>query len=205
MHEINVEALLQEDEDNMGTGIPMRFAHAFDVDLGIKNSGTWEKLEDGGKIWRLGLHSPNAFGMKVLFDSFWLPEGATLHVFSKFEDMSIGPYTHEQNHKDETFGIPLVKSDHIVIEYYQSKNVMETPKININTIFHAYLDIHGFYNNDDTRDCGDNVACSSANAYEDQANSNTITCIVIIIKTMYIKISMEYGININFWSFHNIF
>ena len=77
MHEIDVEALRQEDEDNMGTGIPMRFAHAFDVDLGIKNSGTWEKLEDGGMIWRLGLHSPNAFGMKVLFNSYWLPEGAT--------------------------------------------------------------------------------------------------------------------------------
>ena len=84
--------------------------------------------------------------------------------------MSIGPYTHEQNHEDGSFGIPLVKSDHIVVEYYQPTNISEKPQININTVFHAYRDIHSFYGSGD-RDCGDNVACSSADPYEDQVNS----------------------------------
>ena len=48
MHEINVEDLLKQDKDNIGTGIPMRYAHSFDVDLGINNVGTWEILDDGG-------------------------------------------------------------------------------------------------------------------------------------------------------------
>ena len=85
--------------------------------------------------------------------------------------MSIGPYTHEQNHEDETFGIPLVKSDHIVIEYYQSANILEEPQLNINTVFHAYLDIHNFYGERDDRDCGDNVNCSSADNYQDPVNA----------------------------------
>ena len=168
--EIDVEALIREDEDNIGTGVPMRYAHEFDVNFGISNAGTWEKLDDGTMIWRLGLHSPGAYGMKVLFDSYWLPEGAELYVFSKNEDMSIGPYTHEQNHEDGKFGIPLVKSDHIVIEYYQPENISAQLQININTVFHAYRDIHSFYGSGD-RDCGDNVACSNANNWEDQANS----------------------------------
>jgi len=171
MLEVDVDALILEDEENIGTGIPKRFAHSFDVDLGINNAGTWEELDDGGLIWRLGFHSSGAYGMKVLFDAYWLPEGAELYVFSNNEDMSIGPYTYEQNHEDGTFGIPLVKSDHIVVEYYQPANILEQPKININTIFHAYLDIHNFYGERDDRDCGDNVACSSANAWEDQSNS----------------------------------
>jgi len=168
MPDVDVDALIQEDEENLGTGIPKRFAHSFDVDLGINNAGTWEEMDDGGLIWRLGLHSPGAYGMKVLFDAYFLPEGAELYVFSKDEDMSIGPYTHEQNHADGTFGIPLVKSDHIVVEYYQPGNILDTPRLNINTVLHAYLDIHNFYGSRDDRDCGDNVACSSANAYEDQ-------------------------------------
>jgi hypothetical protein len=171
MPEIDVDALIREDEGNLGIGIPKRYAHSINIDYGISNAGTWEEINDGSSIWRLGLHSPGAYGMKVLFDSFWLPEGAELYVFSKDEDMSIGPYTHEQNHVDGKFGIPLVKSDHIVIEYYQPGNVSEGPQININTVFHAYLDIHNFYGNRDDRDCGDNVACSSANSWEDQANS----------------------------------
>ena len=137
MPEVNVDALIREDEENTGPGVPMRFAHAFDVDLGINNAGTWKELEDGGRIWRLGLHSPDAYGMKVLFDAYLLPEGAELYVFSKDEGMSIGPYTHEQNHEDGTFGIPLVKSDHIVVEYYQPANTVVVPKLNINKVFHA--------------------------------------------------------------------
>ena len=118
MPEVDVDALIREDEENTGIGVPMRFAHSFNVDLGINNAGTWEELDDGGLIWRLGLHSSGAYGMKVLFDAYYIPEGAELYVFSKDEDMSIGPYTYEQNHEDGTFGIPLVKSDHIVVEYY---------------------------------------------------------------------------------------
>ena len=126
-------------------------------------------MEDGGLIWRLGLHSPGAYGMKVLFDAYFLPEGAELYVFSKDEDMSIGPYTHEQNHADGTFGIPLVKSDHIVVEYYQPANIKVTPQININKVLHAYIDIHGFYDITEDRNCGENVACSST--FDDQEDS----------------------------------
>ena len=89
---IDVDALIREDEKNVTPGIPMRFAHAFDIDYGINNSGTWEELEDGGMIWRLGIHSYGAYGMKVFFDTFSLPEGAEVYFYSKDEEMSIGPY-----------------------------------------------------------------------------------------------------------------
>ena len=46
MDEIDSEALLREDEENSGTGVPIRFAHGFDVDYGINNSGTWEETEE---------------------------------------------------------------------------------------------------------------------------------------------------------------
>ena len=40
MPEVDVDVLIREDEENKGIGVPMRFAHAFDVDYGINNSGT---------------------------------------------------------------------------------------------------------------------------------------------------------------------
>ena len=63
MDVIDVEALLREDKENAGPGVPMRFAHAFDVDYGINNAGTWEEMDDGTLIWRLGIYSPGAYGM----------------------------------------------------------------------------------------------------------------------------------------------
>ena len=48
MDKINLEALFDEDEDNIGKGIPMRYAHAFEVNFGIQNSGTWKILNPDG-------------------------------------------------------------------------------------------------------------------------------------------------------------
>ena len=171
MEAVDVDALLLEDEQNRGIGVPMRYAHAFDVDFGIENAGTWEELEDGSKIWRIGIHSSGAYGMKVLFDALYLPEGSEMYVYSAYENMSIGPYMYEHNQPDETFGIPLVRSDRIVVEYYQPSTVSTTPKLNIRTVYHAYIDIHNFYDARDDRNCGENVACSSADTYDDLVDS----------------------------------
>ena len=169
MEEIDVDALLLEDEQNRGMGVPMRYAHAFDVDFDIENAGTWKELEDGSKIWRIGIHSANAYGIKVLFDALYLPEGSEMYVYSEYENMSVGPYMHRHNHPDETFGAPLVRSDRIVVEYYQPSTVTNSPKLHIQTVYHAYIDIHNFYDARDDRSCGENVACSST--FDDQENS----------------------------------
>ena len=169
--EVNAEVLIREDSINAGPGVPMRYSQKLDVDYNIHDAGTWEKTSDGGMLWRLGINSPNALGLKFFFDTFWLPEGSELYIYSNNNDMSIGPYTHEQNHEDGTFGTPLVKSDFIVVEYYQPENVYESPQLNIDKVYHAYVDIHDFFGNREDRDCGDNVACSNANSWEDQANS----------------------------------
>jgi len=50
MTEIDVDALILEDEENTGIGVPTRFAHSFDVDLGINNAGTLEVMDDGTTI-----------------------------------------------------------------------------------------------------------------------------------------------------------
>ena len=80
--EFDVKTLMQEDEENIGVGVPMRYAHAFDVNYNINNSGTWEETVDGGMLWRLGIHSKDAYGMKFFFNSYWLPEGGKLYFYS---------------------------------------------------------------------------------------------------------------------------
>ena len=41
MPEIDIQALLNEDEKNQGSGIPLRFGYAFDVNYGIKVRWIW--------------------------------------------------------------------------------------------------------------------------------------------------------------------
>ena len=172
MPEVDIDALIREDEENAGPGVPFRYAQELDVDFNINSFGTWEQTVDGGMLWRLGIYSEGAYGMKLLFDSYLLPEGGELYIYSNNFDMSIGPYTHEQNHESGTFGTPLVNSDHIVVEYYQPENVEAIPQLNLDKIYHAYRDIHDYYGQqEDSSRCNNNVACSEADPYEDQVNS----------------------------------
>jgi hypothetical protein len=174
MSEVDVESLLREDDENKlsGAQIPLRYAHAFDVEINSDIHGTWEEIDGGGMLWRVSIHSPRAYGIKAYFNSFWLPKGGKLYAYSKDDDMSIGPYTHEQNHEDNSFAFPLVKSDHIVIEYYHPSRNVIPPQLAINKVFHAYRDIHNFYEEqEDLNRCYNNVACPEADPYEDQINS----------------------------------
>ena len=79
---INVTELLEEDA-NQTIPAPYRYGYRYSTNIDMNTHGTWEILDNGDAIWRLTIQSHNAYGMKVLFDSFWLPEKAELYVFSK--------------------------------------------------------------------------------------------------------------------------
>ena len=67
MPEVDVDKLLLEDE-NAVPGTPFRYGKIFDVDYSLNNSGTWEVLDDGSKLWRLEIHSKGAFSIGIEYD-----------------------------------------------------------------------------------------------------------------------------------------
>ena len=67
---------LIEEIDGIAGGHPLRIGFAHEVDYNLENSGEWIDLPDGSKLWRLEIFCPHALSINVLFDSFWLPEGA---------------------------------------------------------------------------------------------------------------------------------
>jgi len=56
MPEVDIESLLLEDKFS-SIDEPFRFGYGFDVSYNLKNSGTWEKLSDGSKLWRMQITS----------------------------------------------------------------------------------------------------------------------------------------------------
>ena len=67
MPDIDVDQLLLEDK-NAAPGTPFRYGKIFDVDYSLNNSGTWEILEGGDKIWRLEIHSKYAYSIGIEYD-----------------------------------------------------------------------------------------------------------------------------------------
>ena len=170
MPTIDHEKLLTEDEERpMGT--PFRYGNKFLADYSMNNSGTWETLKNGDKLWRLTIISEGAYAISLEYEDFYLLTGSSLFVYNKNYEMVFGAYTELNNPSDGIFATPLVSGDTIILEYYEPANSSKKASITISEIIHDYRDIMNFSNSDRDRACGINVVCSDADPYEDQVNA----------------------------------
>ena len=49
----------------------------------LENSGTWRTTEDGDRVWKIKFSSPGALSMNVIFNDFFIPNGASVHLYNK--------------------------------------------------------------------------------------------------------------------------
>ena len=172
MPTLNMQEILLKDSIGEANGLPYKFGEGINVDLGLDNSGTWETLSDGTRVWRLRIESSGAYSLNLLYDEFWLPEGAKLFLYN--EDMSqiAGAFTSNNNKDTRTFATRPIFNDVIYLEYQLPAFVFDEGIIHINSVVHGYKDllkrvIENFEQPND----------SPLKAYEDADNCNVdINC-----------------------------
>ncbi len=114
---VNQAERLAEDAANTKPG-PLRYAIPVDVSVTPDNAGTWEKLDDGERLWRYRMRAPGATDLNFGFTRYHLPPGATLHVISEAQHYYHGPYTSKDNMVHGQHWTPMVPGDSAVIELY---------------------------------------------------------------------------------------
>ena len=67
---VDAASLLREDSIEEAQGMPFRFGFPFDVDYGLDNSGRWDTLASGDKIWRLRISCPRAYSINLLYSQY---------------------------------------------------------------------------------------------------------------------------------------
>ena len=151
---LDLETLYEEDLENENTSTPYRFGFSHDVKLSLSNSGIWERTSDGGRLWTMRIYSPDALSLNLLYDQFWLPEGAKFFLYSEDMKQHIGAFTSQNNKGNREnmkgFATGFLFTNSIVLEYYEPRGVDEVGVISISNIISGY---RGVYNN--TRDPGD--------------------------------------------------
>ena len=123
-----------------GHPTPLRFAVPTPVQITPATDGTWEQVQ-GGRIWRLRVASRGATDLNFGFTSFWLPQGATLHISSETEDYFQGPYTSQDNKPHEQLWTPVVPGGNAVIELFVPDQVLEEPRLILTRINRGYRDM----------------------------------------------------------------
>jgi len=125
------------------------------IELG-HDAWTQTPLNNGGRLYRLGIKSEGALAIGAYFSDFYLPEGAQLFIYSPDEEEYIGSFTHKNNSEEALFASQFHHGDALVIEYYEPKSVVGQGSFVISEILHAYIAIH---NEEGEKDFGQSGLC----------------------------------------------
>ena len=164
---LDMSKIEQEDIEDEANGIPPRFGYKYEVSYNLDNSGEWTELADGSKMWRLVISCQGALSINLLYDEFWLPDGAKFFVYSNDRRHSIGAFTSANNNGDRNdiqgFATGLVYGDQVTLEYWLPNEVKEMGVISLAYVVHGYRYIllpDNLRNYGDSGDCNVNVNCT---------------------------------------------
>lgn len=173
MPSLDMEAITKEDLEDEEYGYPPRFGYSHKVEYNLQNSGTWQELPNGDKLWQLVISCPNAVSINLLYDKFWIPDGGKLFIYTPDKKQCIGAFTSQNNKGDENniqgFATDILYGDEIILEYFQSKEVVPNAVISISNVVHGYRYMSflssGYYS---SGDCHVNVNCSEGNDWQNE-------------------------------------
>jgi hypothetical protein len=172
---VDVSQLAAEDALR-GSGEPFRWGQPIGVELTLENSGVWEELEDGGRVWRLRLESAGAYSIMVTFARFQLPRGADLFLYNDDKSVVRGAYTYLSNRDDGLFAIQPTPGDAVTLEYFEPADVDAPGELWIDSVVHDYVGI-------ETRSGGPGASAACQVDVECQGGINDLVGSVVLITT----------------------
>lgn len=137
---IDKTPLEQEDAitDNI-KDIPWRFGVEIPLQLSLTNSGIWETLPNGDRVWRLSITVPGALSTNINYQQFYLPQNATFFVFNK--NATLGAFNASNNKENLEFATTLLQGNEVTLEYYEPLAVQGQGIIELSSIVHGYRDL----------------------------------------------------------------
>lgn len=174
MPSFDLNAVIASNEANAQNKVgPYMFGYEHAVNYNLNNSGKWEVLYNGDKIWRMKISSPGALSLNFVFSDFELPEGAHIHIYNGDKSMVLGAYTAENNNQNNQLGTDLIKGDVATIEYYVPKSAPNEGRLHMTMVVHGYKDIYNWYTEkvNESGACNMDAICPDGDDWRDEIRS----------------------------------
>ncbi len=172
---LDLIALQCEDSINdQDKSLPWRYGVKRDLKIDIHKQGHMTELDNGDKLWRVAIKSPNAVNLSINFEDFYIPNGSKLFLYNDDGSDILLPLSTEQNRDNQQLGSWFVNGDIIWIEYYEPASVNEEVLLNIGSIIHGYRMTQveqyaeGNRGLNDSGDCNYDVNCSIGEDFDSQ-------------------------------------
>lgn len=169
----DVQAMIEEDARIEQTGVPLpyRFGREFDVNLSTNNSGEWQVMKDGSRVWRLDFFSPGAKTLNFILDRFLIPDGAALYVYNADRSHRVGGITNINQTPTLELGIQPIRGERVTLEYVEPAGVAFPGEIRVRQAIHGYKSIFEISAFGQSGACNINVNCPIGQPWEKQKRS----------------------------------
>ena len=134
----DVDSLLREDSIYHNPNGALRFAHKLFVNLSPGNSGVSFNLDDGTRIWKLGLRSKGAYSLNLIFEEFVVPPGARLFLYNPDKSQVLGAFTSNNMQESGEFAIAPVSGEEILLEYHEPADAAFPGRLRLTEVNHDY-------------------------------------------------------------------
>ncbi|HVS18007.1 MAG TPA: trypsin-like peptidase domain-containing protein [Planctomycetota bacterium] len=158
---------------------PLRYGALIDVDLSLAD-GAWSELADGSRVWRMRVASEGAHSLALEFETFDLPEGGQMFVYSDQVEFVFGAYTDENEHYDGTFVFEPYPGSEFILEIDVPAGA-EDPVVDVSTVIYDYRGVYGLMDGSvtvggtKTTGCLIDVNCPEGNGWDNQKRATVRT------------------------------
>ncbi|MFA8436090.1 MAG: PKD domain-containing protein [Marinifilaceae bacterium] len=152
----------------------LKYAQRYKISYSIKESGRWDTISDGRRVWRLKLSSPGAYSIGIVFTRFHLPEGAQLFLYSSQTDQVLGAYTSLNNKLSRRLAIEPLEGDEVIIEYIEPVDVVKSAELEIGELLHDYKNVFAHLKTLRLRkagSCNVNINCAEGADWQREKNA----------------------------------
>ncbi|MBR5983808.1 MAG: PKD domain-containing protein, partial [Bacteroidales bacterium] len=159
--------IMNEDAQNEKKGVMYRTGVGLDVNINMQNCGTTDILADGTTVWRLKITSQGAMALKLMFNYFYIPDGASLFVYNE-NRLQLMELTSKDNPRYGNYFSPkFVQGGDAYLEYVQPASVVGAPRLEMDMVMYHYRGVEafvGYYKNKreaggESESCEVNVNC----------------------------------------------
>lgn len=179
MPSFNLDSIRTEDKINdKRKDIPWRFGYSFHVNLSLKNSGAWETVGNGDRLWRLKIISKNALSINLIFGEYFIPRGGKVFIYNESKSHILGAFTEKNDSPHRKLGVDIVPGEVIIIEYFEPSSVAGKGSLMIEQVTHGYRGSPSFSKNfGDSGPCNNNVVCPEGIPWQDQIRATAMNLV----------------------------
>jgi lysyl endopeptidase len=142
LEEARVDELQLQDQADALRGMKhRRIAKEIPVSLDPERDGTWTWMPDGTRIWRLGIRGAGARALGIVFNRYFLEEGARLFLYDPMKKHVLGAYTMDNNKSSAILPISYLPGEELIMQLEVPVGLTDYGELHAGTVRYAYLPV----------------------------------------------------------------